>query len=247
MAVTATLKQHKVKGNGYSGADISESLTAFTPAADSLLVVLLGLNDSTGDQDAAATVVCAGGGLTWTRQTFADISSNFKCRSVVFTAPVGGSPVSTTITLSGAKAGVWSVAAYECTGQHATPVGGKIATADQVGDGSLTITLDATPASDSVVLALVHVSCDNNGTNLVTHGSGWTEDSDIDGSVDFAHSQVQQRTGSTSTSVTWDDVQAGTATTDSSSAVAIEIKAAAGGGPSMPVMFHHHARNWRKG
>lgn len=89
------------------------------------------------------------------------------------------------------------------TGASST-VGGKQTGTDADGDGAASITLDATPASSSDVHAAVCVSMAS-GNGAVTFGTGWTELSDVT-LTSWIDGQVQARTGSTSTTVGWDDL-----------------------------------------
>ena len=232
MALSRTLKQHKLNGDWDDNNATGDTLTAFTPAADSLLLVLVGAVDNNDSTLMDAGISISGGSLTWNQITYAENSPQYSAGTVAFYAVVGGSPVSTTVTLSWSTgiAGNWSIACWEITGQHATPIGGKAAAAGPT-DGALTLTLDATPASDSYVFGLLHSDID--GAITATEGSGFTEVGDTYSTAasTLGHSAIQERTGSTSTAAGWADVKAsGTATVYSSAAIAVEIKAAAGGG-----------------
>jgi hypothetical protein len=77
----------------------SYSLAAFTPAADSILVVFVGASDT------VAVATMTGGGLTWTLETSQLYSS--ANTMYMFWAKTGSSPGSTTIT-------------FDCTGDTAS-------------------------------------------------------------------------------------------------------------------------------
>jgi hypothetical protein len=102
-------------------------------------------------------------------------------------------------------------------------------------DGQQDITLSATPASTSVLLAVCYMNADdNNATKKIDHGAGdgWTEDFDFSPSMSSTNQwgqwEGQRKTSPTLTRVRWDDIKPATvtATTYSFSACAVEVKAA---------------------
>jgi len=103
-------------------------------------------------------------------------------------------------------------------------------------DGSDSLTLSASPASDSEVIAGLGQILVASTAHSVTHGTGWTETYESATPTSFSHSQGQTRTGSTSTTVLWDDVAADVNTVSVCIGAALEIKAAAGAGGA--VMGH---------
>lgn len=229
MAISATLKQHKLDGNWAPGLS-SFAMTAFTPAANSLLLFLMGGVDvNSGTPMQSGTV--AGGSLSWSRITYAN-TTGWKGCATAWYALVGGSPASTTVTwtaagsayLGSASAGLWEITGHD-TG---TPIGGSASAANQAGDGAVSLTLSAAPASGDYTFALVHVDAATSGTYAVTPGSTFTEAGDTYSTATAiaAETQIQTRTGSTSTTCDWVDVQTGTGTTYSSGVVGVVAKVA---------------------
>jgi hypothetical protein len=96
---------------------------------------------------------------------------------------------------------------YALTG--AAPIaqllGGKVTnTAD--GQGALTITLDATPASTSWLFGWRTIVPNEAQNTTATPGSGWNEDADLGGAnPGYLSAQFQSRTGTASPDVVWDD------------------------------------------
>lgn len=80
----------------------SYAMTAFTPSANCLLVVLVGAQGTV-----QATPTMTGGSLTWTREAIANNIGGSGASQVIFWAKVGGSPVSTAPT-------------FDCTGDAGT-------------------------------------------------------------------------------------------------------------------------------
>lgn len=253
MALVCTLKETLSKKGSWAGSPDngpSYSWTAFTPAANTLLVAIFGANDN-AEANLFQTYISSvtGGSLTWTKLIYADSGTNHKARSVIYYAEVGASPASTTVTItfsSASKIGQISASIWECSGYDtSSPLGGKAALANQASNGAVTMTLDATPASDSVVLRHIHRNCDPGGGTFDTDlGTGFTEDGVSNQDSVYVWSQGSQRGGSTSTAVGFDDVQTGSATTTNyeTSMAAVEVKAAAGGGGglSIPVVMNQY-------
>lgn len=125
--------------------------------------------------------------------------------------------------IRGYRIEVWDFTDYDTS----TPIGTTGVATDADGNGVGTITLGANPASTSQVIATVHVGI-GSGAASVTQGSDFTEltDASITG---WMCCQSQVRTSSTSTSVTWQDLQAGAGTPVGATMIAIEIRQAASG------------------
>jgi hypothetical protein len=94
-----------VAGSANTANTTSYSMTAFTPAAQSLLVVFVFATGTV--QNSATSPSMVGGSLTWTREAISVIGATNEL--VIFWARVGASPVSTTIS-------------YDCTGDGSTGV-----------------------------------------------------------------------------------------------------------------------------
>jgi hypothetical protein len=103
---------------------------------------------------------------------------------------------------------MWDVAVIAYTGYDtATPIGGTATGTDANGTGSATITLSASPASGDEAIGAVS-GVVNSGAPAVTHGTGWSEIGESTQSG-WGYFEYQSRTGSTSTSVLWDNVGSG--------------------------------------
>lgn len=210
---------------------------SFTPTASSLVVVLVSAfgNDGGVTPPIADDITCTqSGGLTVTKRLQGGEDSNWPVASCFFSYEVGSSPGSQTLTVDCGANNIrdYKVEVYCYTGYNSSSPFGATATGTGTYNGAKTITLDAAPAADSEVLAVVAGGA-NTVSSSVAPGTGWTEitDTEISG---WAFFQTQSRTGSTSTSVTWNDIDVvgGGAGKFAASYAALEIKADAGGGSS---------------
>jgi hypothetical protein len=181
------------------------ALAAFTPTANSLLVVMV---YATGTVITTPTVT--GGSLTWTREVIQVIGSN---EQAIFWARVGGSPVSTTIT-------------FDCTGDNATGAivevvqfTGYDATTNNPIKQAKTSTATTTSTNANVVFATALGT--SNGyyitwsaglaANSSAPPSGWTESNDLAYSTPASNAAGAYRAGGetgttytfTSASSTW--------------------------------------------
>jgi len=237
MALTRTTKlQTKSSAEfGYNAFTTS----AFTPSNNSLLVVAISALEGAGTSEMASgvgglniSIDDVGADLTWTtRVTTLLTEGGWGYGTKIFTAPVT-TGVSMTIVADVATADIhdYFVEVYQYTGYDTgSPVGGSIVGTDADGDGAASITLSSTPAADSDVLAFAILVLNTSGTPNVTEGAGWTELADQYSDA-WAQAQSQARTGSTSTTVAWADLQASGGGASGAALSAIEIKAAAGGG-----------------
>jgi len=227
MAVVATLKASGSADLATSPVAASEALGAISFTAGSLIVVqLMAIMGSS----AAGALTCAAPSHTFATQASAYQGVSDKASGESFTAvAVGGS---TTITIGTGASSTYGMfyAVYEVTGfDTGDPIDAVIGLADNTTDGAKTITLSGAPAASSVVLAGCVVDTDA-GLNDIDGGTGWTEDAQVDSSASFfGGAQFQQRTGSTSASVLWNDIRAGASVAVFSFAgVAIEVAAGAG-------------------
>lgn len=191
--------------------------SSFTPPANSLLVVSI---DVFIDADDTAGLGISGGGLTYTLRSGVVRSDNggFAPSDYpifeMWTAPVGGSPSSMQVTItfpSGSTIILMDMHIVAYTGYNVgSPIGATGSfnnTFNTTGqDDSESITLNASPASTSFVFASMHCGA-NSAAGPITQGVGWTEIYDFvsndSGALGF---QSQERTSSTSTTVSWADV-----------------------------------------
>lgn len=213
-----------------SGAS-SGSLTtsSFTPSDNSLLVVGVGFNGPSGDP--SATIALSGGGLTWTRQIYKwQTNTDFPPGGsgvAIYTAPVStGASMTVTLTQSGTTSFFISVIEY--TGYNtASPVGGTASNSRFGGVGAMTATLSSTPATTSEVFSVALAESDDSPRSaIITSGTGWTS-LWADEWFNFDAFETEVRGSSTSTTVTWDNIDLFTDPENlPGSIAAIEIQAA---------------------
>jgi hypothetical protein len=227
LARTARLAQTSGLNHG-AGAFVTD---AFTPSNNSLAIAIVCFvaNGDTGSEGNILTISDSAT-LTWTSIAVTTASPNWTYGIRAWRAPVT-TGTSMTLTLD---AGAEDVYAYRATVLDYTgydtgsPSGGTIVGSDADGDGAASITLSSTPASDSEVIAFV-MKVISAGVGAVTPGSDFTELSGSDTGISgWAAFQGQTRTGSTSTTVGWDDLDVGGSPLGATM-LAFEIKAAAGG------------------
>ena len=220
--------------SGASHGTGSYTTGSFTPSANSLLTVIVCAETNNGSSDISASLtITDSAGLTWTAITNVGNSTSWATGMRAWRAPVGASPSSMTVTVDCGANNIYEylVDAIDSTGYDtsspigATATGGGSGSNGLGADGAASITLSAAPASSSLVIGAL--GGDTSSTGGVTYGTGWTELYDVRGPGE-AFLQVQERTGSTSTTVGWNDIcTSGTAW--KSLGLAFEVKAAASG------------------
>jgi hypothetical protein len=212
-------------------ADTSGATTAATftlnnaPRPGALVVVFVGLTASTDVIDSVAVT-----GAAFTRSAVAHQTGSSWGQGGVYTAvaSLDMDPSSWAITVGYPACESVSAVAYEVTVQSDTaPVGGTAAattgahTAGSV-NGSSTISLSATDAA-ATTLAYLHVAAAASNTSGAS-ASGWTEELEVSRDTQAAYFQTMSRaSGSTSTAVTWTDLQTGTAAATSAVQLAIQV------------------------
>ncbi len=226
---------------------VSATVPSFTPQANSIVIVVVhpmivgnGVSDVIATANSSLT-----GGLTWTKIIGVDSGAmgfSYSMCLEVWRAEVGGSPsaiapvwsnsVNSASNLDNARVAlqVFSQTGYD-TG---SPVGATASSATLGTSGTGAMTLSGAPASGSYVYAARGIAQDGTTDITATPGSGWTEVYDVaavSGSEGYACLQTQERTGSTSTSVAWTEINANSqAVFGQALGVAVEIKMAGGGG-----------------
>lgn len=146
----------------------SKATAAFTPSANSLLVFEVATFINTSPVPNTPTM--AGGSLTWVQRSVDTYVTTVKITT--FTAAVGASPASMTVTASFGgqnQSGGIGIMALEVNGADAN---GFVHVATLTTNTSTTpsITLTNPPASDSAVVAFIQM----NGGNSITPGGGYT-------------------------------------------------------------------------
>lgn len=231
---------------------ISVTSASFTPQANSLLVVDINClaNVASGTIDTANSTL-AGGSLAWTKRTSANSGAmgfNYSQCVEQWTAPVGGSPSSMTLNwqntynaASSSDAVRVAVQAVSHTGYDTgSPIGAIASDATLGTSGTGAMTLSGAPASSSIVHAMRGVTQD--GTTDITAtadtSDGFSEVYDnptVSGSEGYTCMQSQERTGSTSTGVAWDEINVeAVAVFGEALGLAIEIKMAAAPAGDLP-------------
>jgi hypothetical protein len=223
------------------GAAMSGASSAFTPSNNSLLVNCFKV--SNGGDVSAGTLGISGGGWTYTArlhstpQYFGGSNPGYYGRIGAYTAPVStGASMSTTITSSensGNDRGEILQGVFDYTGYDtSTPIGGT-ATNVTAGDAGLTLTLDAAPASGDEVIAWRGRQDSGTVATGATPNAAFTEQYDLSSpTAGYADLQIMTRTGSTSTSVVWDDTSTNASASSylrHSNAMVIKVASAAGG------------------
>jgi hypothetical protein len=226
-----------VGGGGYATGANGSAITCpnWSVTAGDLLVVAVGACGGPAGQ--ASQWSLTGGGLTWTRRVEANQSGVAYCsNAAIFTAVAASTTTISNLNPVHANCLQTMYALYRVTGYlSATPVGATAALADNSTDGQKDITLSATPAASSTILAFAFVNmADSNSTKKIDHGAsdGWTERFDFGPSMTAANMwgcwEGQAKNNHGLTRVRWDDIlPAGvTAASYSFAGAAIEIKSA---------------------
>jgi len=213
---------------------------SFTPQDNSLLVAICNpMAHASGGNIAAANSTVSGGSLTWTKRLSIDsgaLGFSYSHCLEIWTAPVttGASMTVThanTLDCNGADGRKTAFHIFSYTGYDTgTPTGATV-TGSSLSDPTGALTLSAAPASDSMVVASRSFQPDAASDVTASPGSGWTEIYDnASGATGYSCLETQERTGSTSTSVAWTDINVEDTAVFGTLGAAIEIKAAAGGG-----------------
>ena len=211
-----------------TGTDTGFVSSSFSPGANCALVLLIGCQAGTADPlGAAHTVVSSGSGPTWSKLIAPSSLSN-KATTGIWTATLTGDPGAFTVTADWAGAivtGMYAFSIHKFTGHNTgTPFGGKLANTNQTGDGALSPTLDAAPTVNDITVALAIADVGSVG-GASTFGAGtWTNTGGGSAAPDVSWN-TGYRTGSTSTSVPWTDVNGGDGSF-SSAQCALVVKAA---------------------
>lgn len=216
-----------------SSSNTSVVTPTFTPSNNSDLY--FAFYGSASNTVTLSSITIAGGSLTW--ELVLDVQTAQGDGYVLYlkvwrarisgTAPSGMAITVTHNSMTNADMRATRMGfGFDYTGAHvATPIGATI-TGVNLGSGAVNITLNATPANDSHIIAICGNAPNGAGALTATPASGWTELYDAN-NAGWGHMQMQVREGGTSTAVQWDDVAVGdTVYSNDSAALAFEIKAA---------------------
>lgn len=200
----------------------------FTPANNSILVacVAVGFNSANGAW--APTISDTASGV-WTQRATANATAGSWASGVrLWTCDVV-TGTSRTISFDQGAVNVdggYAASILEYTGQHATtPQAGATAKVAASNDGADSVTLTATPVADDVELGFLARDM-NSGTATSTAGATFTELQDFCTAV-AQGIQSEERTGSTSTTVDWADMNTAAGDVFRTCLAGIIIKAAA--------------------
>ena len=236
MALTRT-DQYNAASLVAGASQLVAQSTSFNPGNNSLIVVLLGVENEITPQAVTFTATdnSAGGPLIWTNRLEVAVQN---LGSYVGAASIWTAPLTTGLSLQ-VTAGCTQLSSLvdpgnvlmqivSYTGYNiASPIGGTI-TNNTAGDGALTITLGATPAATSEVLAIRFREDNGTQSTGATPGTGWTQVFTVStASPGYGDLQSQFRNNSTLTSVIWDDTSSNAAASSwMRDTLGIEIKAA---------------------
>ncbi len=211
---------------------------SISPASNSLLVAVCATASAAASTHLEPTL--AGLSLTWTRR--ASIESNVLNRYAVaiFTAPAGSSPGSGAVTVTWQVAGLRHImhiveiaSGYDST----TPVlQSKASTSTST---TPSVVLDATPETDSLVIAAIMTRPLGSANNIVPSGAMAELAESNSGSSPTASCQVQEDLDNASATCGW------TLTNNTNgvmAAIEIAIAAGGGGGATVPPLAMHYAR-----
>lgn len=221
--MTQTVRHQETSSNAFGTGTWTSA--SFTPTASRRLIVVAhavaGFSSALEGTD--LTISNSGGGVSsWTSLVHSTSSPAWGFGVRIWVSVQSTTATSISISLLG---GGFNVENYRLLVLEDDAYNGAGATAtgdDADGDGALSITLGAAPATGSIVLAAL-CTVQNTGTGTASPASGWaTVSGENVNRNDWWIFHAQTRTGSTSTSVSWDDVNNGGSGLGSA-AVAVEI------------------------
>lgn len=220
---------------------LSVTTASFTPADGCLLVIGVCATVRANNMDPANSS-CTISGLSPTQRTAQSNDTGFLGFSYSSVLEIWTAPVTTgaSVTLTFANTvtsfladGVVAIKVLQVTGQNASPIGAVIDSSNNAnfasGDGAGSLTLPSSPASSSMVIGFRFFESDAGTDTNATPGATFTEISDNKALASYAGAaclQAEKRTGSTSTTVDWTDVNVEGGAVFSCAAAAIEIVSA---------------------
>lgn len=212
-----------------TGGSASQNKTtaSFTPTANSLLVVATSAQRES-HTTASSWSISDSASLTWTsRALSSNITGSFGGDLQVWTAPVGGSPASMTVTVdpwATTVTGWIGIEIFDITGHNTTTPLAQAATTNtttSTGNAvSLTATLGASPTNGNLVLGIFTGQNDASGAFAAI--SGFTQLSAPSGTFD--HIGIWYRSDTTTAAITQSDLGQ---SVNWGAAAAMEIAAAA--------------------
>lgn len=203
----------------------------FTPQNDSLLLAMVGCSGDPGTMASFNPTISDSAGGSWVAQVSSSLNAGgwitggrlFLCQVVT------GSSRSVSVDHGSDNVFGYGVSIIEFVGHDlTTPVTGVVAKQAAI-NGADSVTLTAAPTVDDFSLGFA-VKEANTGTIAITQGSGFTEVHDVAGSAGGVATQYEERTGSTSTTVDWADMNTGASDVFREFIFAINVKMLVGGG-----------------
>lgn len=207
---------------------------AFTPSNNSLLYVVATFIAATDDASEGTSLTISDSlTSTWTSRAATATSPAWSYGIRVWTTPITtGASMTVSIDVGATSAQYIRIEVYDFTSYDTTtPIAGAITGSDADGDGAHSITLGATPRTDSILMAHMFVGLGST-TGTVTENANWTLlfETNLD---DWGVAHSQFRTGTTSTSVDWDDLLATGTPFGGAVSLAMEVRDAAAAGPTI--------------
>lgn len=200
---------------------------SFTPASNSLLVVLVGASYA-GTSYNPGNITVSGGGLTWTRQLAVSNSAANESALQVWSAEVGtGAPMTLTLDQGSDSVYLFMAQARNYTNYNPSSKFGASVVNNALSEPAGAMTLSAAPAASSeVIAARIHNASFGTFTSA-TPGAGWAELYDQYPFATVTGLASQARSNSTSASVAWTDVNDAHIGAEQLLGLAIEVKASA--------------------
>ncbi len=242
MALARTNRINSASADNFgTGAYTSAS---FTPTPNSLVVVWgFGIEESADSIEGTSFTILDSIGSTFTSRVATTTSPGWGYGVRCWTSEAGSSPAARTVSID---CGATNIHAYrlfidDITGYDTgTPVTGAIVGSDADGNGAASVTLAASPVAADIVYGAAAMGI-SGGSPTVTPGVGFSELLDAT-SAGWANWHLETITGVTSTTVDWQDLNAGAGTNLGASLAALIIKNAAAGGATQPPRSMHQFR-----
>lgn len=245
MALSRTDLLQAISGTSGNFGTGSFTTGSFTPPSNSLLVISEGYLENSGSTtDPASALTISGGGWTFGSPISVSVSpTSFPTTCKIWTAPVStGASMTLTLGAGGRSAAFYAVSVVAYTGYDTGTSTGATATGIQSSGFTgpptpASITLGAAPSSTSEVIAAVAMDKSVIGVTPGSSPTVFTEIHDSMHNTDWGGLETESRASATSTSVSWDDLRSGGGALFNFAAVAVEIRAASAGAPTLAPPF----------
>ena len=237
--VTAPVSRTSLfSANSFEGHGTTAFVTgSFTPAHNSLLMVVVGTSYSGSSSDPANLTV-SGGGLAWTRQLITSNTSANESAVQIWSAEVTSAvPMTLTIDNGPDNVYLYMVHVRNYTGYNPASMFGASVVNKTLSPPTGTMTLSAAPAATSEVLAARVHNASSGTTTSATPGSGWTEVFDSYPFPGVSGLESQARSNSTSQTVAWTNINDSNIGAEQLIGLALEVKSAGGVNNSPPAIF----------